>query len=264
MPGERTIDRAYAAGLAQRLAGPTQALLGFQELIVEAVRESGPAEALDDLEKVLVAARGLDALVASLIGGERAAVEGDAEEARLRHDLRTPINAILGYSEMVVEDFGAELPPRIARDLATVQDQARLLLERIDMLVGHVRSDGHDPGADAEDLGIAAELARTIAARPTQPAGEPGRILVVDDVKTNRDLLARRLRRDGHTVAKARSGQHALDILGEQEFDLLMIDVLMPGMNGIELLRRAKSDPRLKDVPILMISGLKEEAAVLR
>lgn len=262
MSGDQTIDRAHAAGLAQRLAGPTQALLGFQELIVEAVRESGPADALDDLEKVLVAARALEALVSSLLAGNAAV--GEEAEARLRHDLRTPINAILGYSEMVVEEFEAELSPRVRRDLATVQEQARALLERIDALVGHARSDVPAPGADLMERKIAAQLARTIDARPARPPTEPGRILVVDDVKTNRDLLARRLRRDGHVVVKARSGEHALEILREQEFDLLMADVLMPGMNGIELLRRIKSDPRLHDVPVLMISGLKEDSAVLR
>jgi class 3 adenylate cyclase len=56
----------------------------------------------------------------------------------------------------------------------------------------------------------------------------------------------------------------ALGILAKWEFDLLLVDILMPGMNGIELLRRLKSDARLHDVPVLMISGLKEEAAVLK
>ena len=270
MSGGGTLGRAYAAALAERLAGPTQALLGFQELIVETVRETGPAEALDDLERVLIAARALDALVGSLLGEGAAAVDGEAAEARLRHDLRTPINAIFGYAEMVAEDFGAELPDRVARDLGTVQAQARILLGRIDALVEHARSDLPAPAAgladpaDAAHLSVAAQLARTIEAPPERRAGETGLILVVDDVKTNRDLLARRLRRDGHVVHKARSGLHALEVLAQHEFDLLLVDVLMPGMNGIELLRRIKSDPRLHDVPVLMISGLKEESAVLR
>ena len=262
--GVRTVDQAYAAAVAQRLVGPTQALLGFQELIVERVREAGPVEALPDLERVLVAAQRLESLVASLIDGSAKPVEGDAAEAELRHDLRTPINAILGYAEMVVEEVGAELPPQVGRDLATVQSQARALLERIDLLVSQVRSDRPAFGADAADLTIAAQIARTIDTGPRKAVGKPGRILVVDDVKSNRDLLARRLRRDGHFVAKARSGEHALEVLREQEFDLLLVDVLMPGMNGIELLRQTKSDLRLHDVPVLMISGLKEEAAVIR
>ncbi len=265
MSGPESIGgRAYAARIAQRLTGPAQALLGYQELIVEQVRETGPAAALEDLERVLVAARDLDAQVAALLDGRDAALAGDAAEAKLRHDLRTPLNAILGYSEMVAEDFVSELPPRLAEEIETVQGQARLLLEQIDAIVEHARHDQQDHEGDAADLTIATELARTVGAQARRPDGETGRILVVDDQKTNRDLLARRLRRDGHSVTQAASAQAALDILGRSDFDLLLVDILMPGMNGIELLRRIKSDAKLHDVPVLMVSGLKEEAAVLK
>jgi class 3 adenylate cyclase len=256
--------RAYAASIAQRLIGPAQALLGYQELIVEQVREAGPAEALGDLERVLVAARDLDRHLSALIEGRDGAPAGAEAEARLRHDLRTPINAILGYSELVVEEFAAELPPRLADDIETVERQARLLLEQIDAIVEHARNAPQGRDTDDADLTIATELARTVGATSERRRAEPGRILVVDDLKSNRDLLARRLRRDGHRVTQAASAMAALDILAQSEFDLLLVDILMPGMNGIELLRRVKADPRLHDVPVLMISGLKEEAAVLK
>lgn len=258
-----TVERARAARIAQRLTGPTQALLGFQELVVEQVREAGPASALRDLEQILEAARNLEALVASLVAGD-AAPEGLEGEARLRHDLRTPINAILGYSALVVEDLANDLSPRVLADLGTVQEQAKLLLGQVEAALADARGDAHASGTDQAELTIAARLARTMETHERGSQNAVGRILVVDDLKTNRDLLARRLRRDGHVVAKARSAVHALDILQTTEFDLLLLDVLMPGMNGIELLRRIRLDPRLHDVAVLMISGLKEEAAVLR
>jgi adenylate cyclase len=265
LSGPETIGgRAYAAAIAERLIGPAQALLGYQELIVEQVREAGPAEALDDLENVLVAARALDAQVTALLGGGEAVIAGEDAEARLRHELRTPLNAILGYSEMVVEEFSPGLPQRLAEEIETVQTQARLLLEQIDAIVDHARSDTPGNRPDEAELTIATDLARSVSARAAPPGGEPGRILVVDDLKTNRDLLARRLRRDGHSVTQAGSAVAALEILARSEFDLLLLDILMPGMNGIELLRRIKADARLHDVPVLMISGLKEEAAVLK
>ncbi len=256
--------RAYAASIAQRLIDPAQALLGYQELIVEQVRDAGPQAALADLERVLVAARELDAQLSALVDGRDTAPAGEEAEARLRHDLRTPINAILGYCELVVEEFAAELAPRLADDIETVERQARLLLEQIDAIVKHSWNAPQEPGTDDADLTIATELARTVSAGAERRRVEPGRILVVDDLKTNRDLLARRLRRDGHSVSQAASGIAALEILGRSEFDLILVDILMPRMNGIELLRRVKSDQRLRDLPVLMISGLKEEAAVLK
>ena len=70
------------------------------------------------------------------------------------------------------------------------------------------------------------------------PAARGGRILVVDDIGGNRDLLSRRLQRDGHQVVTAAAGLSALERLGEQEFDLVLLDVLMPDMNGFELILR--------------------------
>lgn len=253
---------AYAVRLAERLIGPAQAILGYAELIVEEVREAGPAEALDDLDRVLTAARGLNALVGGLLNGEVAPPEGAEAEARLRHDLRTPMNAVLGYSEMVVEEFADALPARAAEDIETVRRESRALLGGIDAIVDFSRNEAEP--ADEADHTIAAQLAQTIAADPSRPASRPGRILIVDDQKTNRDLLARRLRREGHVVMTAASGRAALDLMQGQEPDLALIDILMPEINGIELLARMKAEPRLRDIPVLMISGLKEEDAVLR
>jgi adenylate cyclase len=87
---------------------------------------------------------------------------------------------------------------------------------------------------------------------------------VVDDVASNRDLLSRRLRRDGHRVVTAASGLSALEKLSEDEFDVILLDILMPDMNGIEILSRLKAEKQWRHVPVIMISGLSEVAAVAR
>ncbi|MBA5775874.1 response regulator [Stappia sp. F7233] len=252
-------NRAYAAIMAQKLADPARAVLGYQELVLDEVREQGPHEALGDLEKVLAAARQLNALIERLAEGGAPVVD-----ARLRHDLRTPMNAILGYSEMVVEDFADELSPRLLADISRIIDESRTLLEQIDEPVGTAETDkGGRPDNDI-DVTIAADLARTMTARPKAQAHEAGRILVVDDTASNRDLLSRRLTRDGHAVTAASSGNEALAILREHSFDLVLADILMPDMNGIELLGRLKADENWRDMPVVMISGLKDEDAVVR
>ncbi len=130
--------RAYAARIAQKLADPAQAILGYQQMIVEEVRENGPAGALPDLEKVLRAALELNALIERLMARDFEHIEGgDAVEAVLRHDLRTPMNAILGYSEMVVEDFADDLPERLKADIARTIQESRILLAQIEFDTGH-------------------------------------------------------------------------------------------------------------------------------
>ena len=93
---------------------------------------------------------------------------------------------------------------------------------------------------------------------------EPHRILVVDDHESNLDLLSRRLTRDAHRVVTAASGQSALALVEQEQFDLILLDLLMPGMSGYEVLERLKCDPRHSDIPVLMISALDEIDSAVR
>jgi serine phosphatase RsbU (regulator of sigma subunit) len=89
-------------------------------------------------------------------------------------------------------------------------------------------------------------------------AGAGARILVVDDTEANRDILVRRLQRQGHQMATAENGRIALEMLGREAFDLMLLDIMMPGMNGFELLERIKADDTLKHLPVILISALND------
>lgn len=90
------------------------------------------------------------------------------------------------------------------------------------------------------------------------------RILVVDDVEANRELLARRLQHEGCRVTLAAGGGAALSLLQDQEFDLVLLDLMMPGMDGIEVLRAIKGDDRLRAIPVIMVSASDEIGNVVR
>ncbi len=90
------------------------------------------------------------------------------------------------------------------------------------------------------------------------------RILVVDDNEANRDMLSRRLARHGHGVAMAAGGAEALERLGLEPFDLVLLDVMMPEMNGYEVLERLKADPELRHIPVIMITAINEMESVVR
>jgi adenylate cyclase len=90
-------------------------------------------------------------------------------------------------------------------------------------------------------------------------------ILVVDDNEDNRYTLTRRLRRQGYeNVATATNGREGLDLIGSRQFDLILLDIMMPEMNGYEVLERLKSDDALRHVPVIMISALTELDSVVR
>ena len=91
-----------------------------------------------------------------------------------------------------------------------------------------------------------------------------GTILVVDDNEMNRDLLSRRLRRDGHTVIVAEHGRAAIDRLAEHPFDLVLLDIMMPELTGYEVLEIMKGDATLQQIPVVMITAATEEESIVR
>ena len=90
-------------------------------------------------------------------------------------------------------------------------------------------------------------------------------LLLVDDNEDNRYTLTRRLQREGYTnLTAAIDGQQALEFLGARRFDLVLLDVMMPGLNGYEVLERMRADDRLRHIPVIMISALDEIESVIR
>jgi CheY-like chemotaxis protein len=86
------------------------------------------------------------------------------------------------------------------------------------------------------------------------------KVLVVDDVVDNVELLADALEDVGYEVLKAFSGIEALNIAGSSKPDVIMLDIMMPGIDGIEVCRRLKSNPKLKSIPVIMVSALGEDS----
>jgi signal transduction histidine kinase len=253
--------------------------------------------------------------------------------AQWRHDLRTPINHLIGYSEMILEDAD-DLSETLTSGLQTVHAQSTLLLnalqhalapsgedsrsvdwnglqsdtnsdvQRIETtiagLLATAATDFAEHRSDLERMASAVDAFRrlldsaaqsleasTSSASPSpegsteagpvdestsmddsqavpQPGDEAPLVLVVDDQASNRDLLSRRLRRDGLRTLSAAGGAEALATLRDQPVDLVLLDVLMPDVDGYEVLRRMKREPTLAHVPVVMISALEEIQSVVR
>ena len=232
-----------------------------------------------------------------------------ADLAELRHNLRTPLNHVIGYTELLIEDASSGnagvLDPlrhihsaaKAALDdinralsnrewievaeLNTLREKIQPRVERIRNCVQSVEeNEAGIPKEWREDLNRIANAASTLLqwlsgstvapaadAANSQPAPlqTPGaRLLVVDDSASNRNLLARRLQRQGYVVEEARNGPEALDRVATENFDLVLLDILMPVMDGFEVLERMKQDRRMRTVPVVMISALDEINSVVR
>ncbi|MAG96272.1 MAG: adenylate cyclase [Rhodospirillaceae bacterium] len=263
-------QRAALANVRQALGAPVEALVGYGELICGGLADE-LADLKPDAERILSAARDLSGQVNRLLEDDTSQElfgsqsVGEAEKL-LRHDLRTPINAIKGYGEMLLEDLEDMGEGVLRPDLEKLLAEADRLLGQLGSIVDFSRGDLGDAGArlGADAAAVLDDLVAHAREDDDAPPEETGRILVVDDIESNRDLLGRRLLTDGHQVAMAESGEEALDMLAGGDFDLVLLDLMMPGLNGYEVLAHMKGDPRLKGLPVVMVSALDETSSVIR
>jgi adenylate cyclase len=274
------MERALVAYVRQELSAPATAILGYAEMLIDDAVLADGTQRTDDLRRILDASRTLHRLILSLLDpapNQRIGGSVDLAEFRrtLRHDLRTPINAIKGYGEMLREDAADGSAEAFVADLDKLLKEASLLLARIDGLVTYASGDAPPSDGTARTTTEIAAPTRMVeslfkAVRPVAAneaelsAVRPSRILVVDDNASNRDLLSRRLQRQGHTVLQAENGAGALRLVEEEALDLVLLDLMMPGMSGYDVLARLKGDPRHRDIPVIMISALSELDSVVR
>lgn len=183
----------------------------------------------------------------------------DSALAAFRHDLMTPINLILGYTEMLEEELADPDDKRRLADLGKIKAATRRLMELIDenmrrgVTVGEACASPPVPPAPAPAL---SELPHAEPPSLARQAGES--FLVVDDDEENRGLLTRLLSRNGYECFTAVNGREALDWLARRPFDLVLLDVQMPEMDGLELLDRLKEDAAWRHIPVIMVSAFTE------
>ena len=189
-------------------------------------------------------------------GAEPLRPEAASLSPQLLHDLRSPLNQIIGYSEMLAEDAQVDERPAAVTDLTRIAEAGRRVLLLLE--------ENFTTGEDGGDSTTQTDGAQPVPVVTRHSPVQPGRILVVDDDAANRDVLSRRLRMQGHTVATASSGQNALDLMASTPYDVVLLDIMMPDMDGYEVLGHIKSNDRLQHIPVIMISALSEVQSVVR
>jgi len=257
------LHRMLLAYVRQEFEAPVRAILGYAEIMIEDAQQQGNHSFLSDLRRLNQSAVRLNELVSGLL--DPTLVDRDFADFRrhLRHDLRTPISSIKGLGEMLLEDARAQGNAAQVRDLEKLLETTAHLLAQIDALVDF---GGRPQPATADRPGTGSTVLKPVPALSSSLASQArlSRILIVDDTEATRELLARRLGREGHHVVEVANGRAALDRVALEIFDLILLDMMMPDLNGYEVLTQLKADVRFRHIPVIVISALDEIDSVVR
>jgi adenylate cyclase len=246
------MDRATLAHLRHELRTPLNHIIGYGEMLLE---DGGRPELESELRLILDDAAVLVGLVNRVLA-PAAEEAGVVDLARLPAELGPPLARILRACDAARAQARAAGAAEIEPDL-----------ERIAQAAVHLAALVHG--------GLAPRVAERAEAMPLPhlpalpseeraPVSAGGVILVVDDNEDNREMLARRLERQGYEIRTATGGGEALAMLAHESADLVLLDVMMPDLDGYTVLARLKADPALRDIPVLMISSLDEVESVAR
>jgi class 3 adenylate cyclase len=244
-------DLAALAHARHELRTPLGHIIGYGEMLLEELEDEGPhavevpLRALDtDARQVLSR---LNALLAPPPSGVMPELGG------LLKQLVEPAQAIATATDNLKQVVATSGKADLVADVDKMALAAARFLELL------TTGEFGAPSTPARVHAVSAT-----SPRPVTTAADAGAILVVDDNPANRELLSRRLSREGHEVHTAPGGKEGLEQLRARSFDLILLDVLMPERSGAEVLQDLKTDPELNHIPVLMISALDEMDTVIR
>lgn len=268
-------QRAFLANLRHELRTPINAIIGYSDMLMEDAAERHDDRLCGDLEKIHTGGTQLlnrvnEILDPVKIQAGELGTDLEAFAATLRYELRTPLSAVMGYTGILLEDLQGGSNQDILADLQKIQVASERFLAFINDIVNLSMATADQVHTAPESAAAATvlDVVRTIHPLPERDKAlvplEHGAILVVDDNEINRDILSRRLERQGHTVATAANGRQALEKVQQDKYDLILLDLMMPEMNGFQVLEHLKVDPVLRDIPVIMISALDEIEGVVR
>jgi adenylate cyclase len=267
----RQSDTGYdtvLSSIRHNLRTPLNQIIGYSEMLQEEAEDLDLDAYVPDLQKIHTAGSQLLTLINDSVSHTRIQ-SGKLDLESLQRDSRTLLDLIIGYSELCQEDAAEQNHDSFIADLKKIQNAGTTLLgllndsEFLKPLKGGARGP-HLAAKSDLDVGVVTSLRPADEAAAAGPTALVGFLLVVDDNEMNRDMLCRRLERLGHTVVEAENGRKALEILESVKVDLVLLDIIMPELDGVQTLEMLKADASHRYTPVIMLSAIDELDSVVR
>tara|TARA_B100000900_G_scaffold117439_1_gene98915 strand:+ start:1361 stop:2845 length:1485 start_codon:yes stop_codon:yes gene_type:complete len=254
--------------IKQDFITPANAIFDYVDM-VEKILTDAELESEDEIEQIKSSCSKLidqyEVAFVQNTGVNADSSKKSAEEySELRHNLRTPLNAIIGYSEILMEDYEDDLEEGTLEDFQQIINLARETETAIENFVDYIRGESIDPKDDnsSNQLETAEALFKSLGdIEYSITLGDEIKesdILIVDDNVTNCEVLQRRLSMQGLSCRTAYDGNTAISEVFKKTPDLILLDVILPDINGLELLKTFRKEHNAESLPVIMVSAFND------
>jgi diguanylate cyclase (GGDEF)-like protein len=224
-------------------------ILGHTEILLEDVEQNGLQEIAPALGEIHSSGRAL------LDRIQRTLVQDKGVSAAQLQALESEIERLGKASDVLTGKVREADAKEALADLERVSSAVQSLLSLVRQVGGEAGSEPAQAAAETE--------AGPPESSPNLPGGATGRLLIVEDDAANRNLLRRRLARHGYVVEVAEDGRAALAKIAQSHFDLVLLDQMMPGMSGVDLLTLLRATYSPSELPVIMVTAVDESQTVI-
>ena len=237
------------AHLQHELKNSFNHILGHTEILLEDVEQNGLQEIAPALGEIHSSGRTL------LDRIQRTLVQDKGVSAAQLQALESEIERLGKASDVLTGKVREADAKEALADLERVSSAVQSLLSLVRQVGGEAGSESIQAAAETE--------AGPPESSPNAPGGVTGRLLIVEDDAANRNLLQRRLARHGYVVEVAEDGRAALAKISQSHFDLVLLDQMMPGMSGVDLLTLLRATYSPSELPIIMVTAVDQSQTVI-
>jgi signal transduction histidine kinase/DNA-binding response OmpR family regulator len=264
------MSKINSSQIRHELRTPINHIIGYSEMLQEEAQEQGCEDLIPEFQKIRDEGQQLLTLVNEGLDLDSPGT-GPTQIWRLSQELRHPVSQVIRHAnatQQIAEDRGLG---QVVSDLQKISTAAGNLLNATtgDAPNSSVKSGRKSIRPEKDVTPSSIPPVEGIFGRPGGASTHDrqdgkGSLLVVEDNETSRRMLCRRLKRQGYQVAEAENGRQAMEMVRAKAYDLILLDLMMPDVNGYQVLEQLKSDGTLRHIPVIMLSAREEVDSVAR
>lgn len=250
-----------ASYLRHELRGFLNLIFGYTDLLIEELQTHGVKIYDQDLAEILNAGEELKEKIKHVFSAPSEYLR-EKGVSKIKQELYSPLYLLIASAQDAKDLAKEKKDDQVSADFDKILKSTGNILDLLDWFFERLTLDDLAEEAALTTSSEMTELPEDAKGVQEERNAE-GVILVIDDNEMNRDLLSRHLSREGYTIVSVETGTEAFSLLRDTPCDLIILDIMMPDMNGYKVLELLKFDKILRHIPVIIMSALEDMQSII-